>query len=278
MNDIYNHKAIDDLPPLRDLVESENLKAKKSMGQNFLFDLNITRKIARHAHIDRNTTVIEIGPGPGGLTRALLTETLAKKIIAIEKDTRFIQALQPLIARSHKRLDIINIDALKADLLALSDAPRSIVANLPYNVATPLLMRWLKNITEYQSLTLMFQKEVANRIVALPQTKAYGRLSVMTQWVCDAHIVFDLPPDAFTPPPKVNSSVVYFTPKERQDSISWQSMEKLVATAFNKRRKMLRQSLKSYAIDWDKIKIDPTKRAEELTVKDYCHIAQSLND
>lgn len=268
---------IHDLPPLRDLINNQNLNAKKGLGQNFLFDLNITAKIARCAGIKEGTTVVEIGPGPGGLTRALLTETKAKAVIALEKDPRFVDALQPLIAASEGRLSVSLIDALEIDPVALAPAPRAIVANLPYNVATPLLVGWLKNINEYSSLTLMFQKEVADRIIATPKTKAYGRLSIMAQWLCHAHIAFDLPPSAFTPPPKVTSSVVYLAPKKRTDNISFDIMEAVVAKAFNQRRKMLRQSCKSLNIDWEKIGIAPTKRAEELTVEDFCTIAASLS-
>lgn len=268
--------AIHDLPPLRDVVAQQSLNAKKSLGQNFLFDLNLTGKIARSADINDQTTVIEIGPGPGGLTRALLTDTNAKNIIAIEKDTRFINALQPLVDAANGRLTLHNIDALEIDPLTIAPAPRAIVANLPYNVATPLLLGWIKNIEDYTSLTLMFQKEVAHRITAQPKTKAYGRLSVMAQWLCHTHIVFDLPPEAFTPPPKVSSSVVHLSARKRTDNIDFDVMEKIVALAFNQRRKMLRQSMKSLNIDWDSIGIVPTKRAEELTVAEYCTIAQSL--
>lgn len=268
--------AIHALPPLRDIVRDQGLDAKKSLGQNFLFDLNITAKIARFADINDQTTVFEIGPGPGGLTRALLTETPAKHIIALEKDPRFIDALSPLVDASQGRLTLQNIDALEADPIDLSPAPRAIVANLPYNVATPLLLAWIEKIQDYRSLTLMFQKEVAERIVAQPKTKAYGRLAVMTQWLCHASIVMDLPPEAFTPPPKVRSAVVHLTAKKRMDDIDFKAMEHVVATAFNQRRKMLRQSLKSLAIDWKNVPIEETKRAEELTVDDYCLLARSL--
>ncbi len=267
--------AIRSLPPLREVIAQQGLSANKALGQNFLFDLNITAKIARHAQIKPGTSVIEVGPGPGGLTRALLTETSAKKIIALEKDPRLVEALAPLFSAANGRLTLHHVDALEADILSIAPAPRAIVANLPYNVATPLFMGWLKNIHDYQSMTLMFQKEVADRIVAEPKTKAYGRLSVMAQWLCDVHIAFDLPPSAFTPPPKVTSSIVHLTPKKQRDDIPFETMEKIVATAFNQRRKMLRQSMKTLTIDWEKIGIDPTQRAEDLSIGSYRAIAKA---
>lgn len=270
-------QLIHDLPPLRELIDNQDLKAKKGLGQNFLFDLNLTAKIARSAGITADTTVIEIGPGPGGLTRALLTETPAKKVIALEKDLRFVSALQPLVQAAQGRLSLHQADALEADPIAIAPSPRAIVANLPYNVATPLLLGWIKNIENYQSLTLMFQKEVAERIVAKPKTKAYGRLSIMAQWLCHTDIIFDLPPSAFTPPPKVTSSIIYLSARKRTDSIAFDMMEMVVAKAFNQRRKMLRQSMKSINIDWENIGIAPTKRAEELSIEEFCAIAQSLS-
>jgi 16S rRNA (adenine1518-N6/adenine1519-N6)-dimethyltransferase len=199
------------LPPLRDIIAQHDLRAEKSLGQNFLLDLNLTAKIARGAGDLAGKTVIEIGPGPGGLTRALL-DSDAAQVIAVEFDPRAVAALASLRDAYPDRLTILQADALKIDCATLGDAPRAIVANLPYNIATPLLIGWLKRIDAFDSLTLMFQREVAERIVARPGSKAYGRLAVMTGWLCDAKILFDISPQAFTPPPKVTSSVVHLSP------------------------------------------------------------------
>lgn len=237
---------IDDLPSLRETVEAHNLWANKAFGQNFLFDLNVTRKIARAAGDMPQTTIFEIGPGPGGLTRALLLDTNAPHIIAIEKDKRFIEALQPLIDVSDKRLQVIEGDALKVDLLALAPAPRAVIANLPYNVGTELLIGWLHSSWEFSQFILMFQKEVAERLVAKVGTKAYGRLSVLAQSVCEIDLVMKLPPSAFTPAPKVTSSVVRLRPRANAKDIPVKSLEILTAAAFGQRRKMLRQSMKEF--------------------------------
>ena len=270
---------IDDLPPLRDVIERHGLWAEKKLGQNFLLDLNVTDKIARAAQIKDGATVFEIGPGPGGLTRSLL-KSPASKIIAIEFDPRAVAALQELADKFPQRLEIINADALATDLLGLNptQGPRHIVANLPYNIATPLLLGWLAQIhahhDAYQSMTLMFQKEVAQRIVAGPDSKDYGRLSVMTQWLCNARIAFDLPGAAFTPPPKVKSAIVHIVPKDLPDSLPpFSAMEAICAAAFGQRRKMLRSSLKDHLPVLELLGISPELRAENLSVEDFAAIA-----
>lgn len=269
------------LPPLREVISAHGLGARKSLGQNFLLDLNLTARIARAANIAPGATVFEIGPGPGGLTRALLSETQARKVIAVEKDRRCIEALQELVAASDDRLDVIEGDALKTDLTTLAAPPRAIVANLPYNVATPLLIGWLEQADDFDSFTLMFQKEVAGRIAAHPGTKAYGRLSVITQWLCEAREVFDIPPRAFTPAPKVTSTVVHITPRRnRADDVRFRTMERLTAAAFGQRRKMLRRSLKSLGpVAADMLEdagIDPTARAEDIDIDGFVRMAQAL--
>lgn len=275
---MFNLSKIEALPPLKQIIADHDLRAQKSLGQNFLLDQNITDKIARHAHLDEDLTVFEIGPGPGGLTRSLL-KTEIKKLIAIEFDERAIKALQSLKGASDKRMDLHHADALASDLTSLSPAPRSIVANLPYNIATPLLIGWLKQIhshhDSFQSMTLMFQKEVAERIVAQVNTKAYGRLAVLSQWLCDCRIVYDLPPSAFTPPPKVKSSVVHFIPKTlKNNQPDFANIEAVTAAAFGQRRKMIRTSLKAYADKIEQHSIDPTKRAENLNLEDFIKLAK----
>ncbi|MBL1147922.1 MAG: 16S rRNA (adenine(1518)-N(6)/adenine(1519)-N(6))-dimethyltransferase RsmA [Pseudomonadota bacterium] len=274
--------AIDRLPPLRTVIASHGLRAKKSLGQNFLLDLNLTGKIAASAGDLTELNVIEIGPGPGGLTRALLSAG-ARHVYAFEKDVHCIGALSSLIAASDGGLSVVEADALAINVALAVPAPRAIVANLPYNIATPLLLSWLRQVTAFRHMTLMFQKEVAERIVAVPNTKAYGRLSVMAQWLCQVKINFHLPPQAFTPPPKVQSSVVHFTPKGIEENApSFDVMEQLVAAAFGQRRKMLRQSLKT-ALGGktesllETAGIKPTLRAEDLTVADYVRLAQMMS-
>ena len=268
------------LPPLRDVIAFAQLDAKKSLGQNFLLDLNLTAKIVRAAGNLEGVNVIEVGPGPGGLTRPLV-ESAAASVTAIERDDRAVAALQPLVLAANGKLKLIPDDALKADYLALAPAPRAIVANLPYNIATPLLMGWLENITQFHSLTLMFQKEVADRLVAPPSTSSYGRLSVITQWVATAEKCLDLPPSAFTPPPKVNSSVVHLRPRPRTDEVAFKTMERITAAAFGQRRKMLRQSLKSLGVPAEPLLeqagIAGTARAEEIDVAGFVRLAQALN-
>ena len=269
------------LPPLRDVISVHDLRAEKSLGQNFLLDLNVTAKIVRSAGDLAGAHVIEIGPGPGGLTRALL-ESEAARVSALEFDPRAVAALGSLQDAAGERLQLIHADALERDLTALTDEPRAIVANLPYNIATPLLVGWLRQIYEnnaaFRSMTLMFQKEVAQRICAASSTKAYGRLAVLSQWLCEAKIVMDLPPAAFTPPPKVTSSVVHFRPRLRaaEDTPDFKMVEKITAAAFGQRRKMIRSSLKDYMYAVEACRLDETLRAENLSVGDFLAIARAV--
>ncbi len=263
------------LPPLRDVIAAHDLRAKKALGQNFLLDMNITDKIVRQAGDLSGKTVFEIGPGPGGLTRSLIGSN-ATKIIAVEFDLRAVAALQNLTG---ERVEIVQGDALRVNYQSLAEEPRAIVANLPYNIATVLLTNWLKEMREkpgaYDSMTLMFQKEVAERIVAAPGSKTFGRLAVIAQWICECRICFDLPPSAFTPPPKVSSSVVHFVPKKLPDDApDFRSVEKVTAAAFGQRRKMIRTSLKDYAEGLERLGIDPTLRAENLSVQDFINLAK----
>lgn len=266
-----------DLPPLREVIRTYGLRAEKKLGQNFLLDQNLTDKIVRHAG-DLNGTVFEIGPGPGGLTRSLLSSP-AQKIIAIEYDPRAIEALSGLQTAASGRLEVICADALTFDLMqAGGPPPYHIVANLPYNIATPLLIGWLKQIRAcraYDSLTLMFQKEVAARITAPPGGQSYGRLSVMAQWLCAVKRLFDVPASAFTPPPKVTSSIIRLAPRALPaNAPSFEAMEKVTAAAFGQRRKMIRTSLKDYAAVIEKLGFDPQKRAQDLGVEDYSALAR----
>lgn len=276
-----SHDAwLDQLPPLREVIAAHGLAARKSLGQNFLLDLNLTAKIARSAGSLAGVHVLEVGPGPGGLTRGLL-RTQAASVTAIEMDTRCIEALAPLVAAAQGRLRVIQGDAMDIDVEALLPAPRAVVANLPYNVATPLLLGWLRRIDQYRSLTLMFQREVADRLVAEPRSPDYGRLSVMTQWLADNRRVTDLPPAAFTPPPKVHSTVVELRPKVLTGpQPAFAVMEKLVASAFGQRRKMLRQSLKGLAVAPETLcaaaDVPPTARAEEVGVDGFVRMALTL--
>jgi 16S rRNA (adenine1518-N6/adenine1519-N6)-dimethyltransferase len=266
------------LPPLRDVIATHELAAKKSLGQHFLCDLNLTRKIAEAAGDLKNCTVFEIGPGPGGLTRALV-ESDATRIIAVEKDKRCIAALQSLVAHAQGRLDLIEGDALCTDLAKLSDAPRAIVANLPYNIGTELLLNWLHHIDDFRSLTLMFQAEVVDRLTATPGNKSYGRLSVITQFFCSAKRMMDIPARAFTPPPKVDSAVVHLTPRpNRPTDVSVKNLETVTAAAFGQRRKMLRSSLRALGgEEWLKRSgINPELRAENLSVADYENLVRNL--
>lgn len=271
----------DPLPPLREVIAAHDLAAKKSFGQNFLLDLNLTRKIARAAGELDKVAVYEVGPGPGGLTRALLMEG-AHEVIAVEKDERCLPALAQISAAYEGRLKVISADAMTVDEPALFQGrPAQIVANLPYNVGTALLIKWLTVepwTPWYQRLTLMFQREVADRIVAAPGSKAYGRLSVLAQWRSDARRLFDLPPQAFTPPPKVTSSVVQITPKEPVLDVPIKALEAVTAAAFGQRRKMLRAALKPLGVDSEVLlkeaNINPQARAETLNVKDFARLAQ----
>lgn len=273
--------AINNLPPLREVISTHDLRAEKKLGQNFLLDLNLTRKIARAAEDRIGHTVFEIGPGPGGLTRGLLLEG-AEKLIALEYDVRAIAALEGLVQASAGRLQVHHQDALEADLLTLApEGPRAIVANLPYNIATPLLVNWLRQICEnegaYSSMTLMFQKEVAERICAAPGSKAYGRLAVLASWLCDCRLLFDVPASAFTPAPKVTSSIAQLlTKKLERDQPAFATVEALTAAAFGQRRKMIRSSLKHYAGAISICGLDDTLRAENLTKDDFIALARAV--
>jgi 16S rRNA (adenine1518-N6/adenine1519-N6)-dimethyltransferase len=265
------------LPPLREVIKAWQLDADKRLGQHFLLDLNLTAKIARAAGDLTGVIAIEIGPGPGGLTRALL-ESTAEKVIAIERDPRCVAALQAVVDASGNRLTVIHGDALEIDPAALVPGPKAIVANLPYNVATPLLIGWLKQAGAFTGMTLMFQREVALRLVAEPRSKEYGRLSVMTQWLTEAALMFDLPPAAFTPSPKVVSSVVRLTPRVMSpNEPSFATMERVVAAAFAQRRKMLRAGLRAFTPEpialLEAAGIDPTARAEELDIDAFRRLA-----
>lgn len=278
---------IEQQPPLRDVIQSSELFATKALGQNFLLDQNITDKIVRHAHgLDGRQSgdlsgylVFEIGPGPGGLTRSILKAN-PDKVIAVEFDPRSINALQPLKEAVDGRLELVHGDATKTDLKALNpeNKPCKIIANLPYNVATPLLTGWLHDIYEHGSfdeMLLMFQKEVAQRICAKCGDNHYGRLAVLSQWLAECKITFDLPPGAFSPPPKVKSAIVRFRPKEFEPA-NFKNLEKITAEAFGKRRKMIRQSLKQYMDQVESLGLEPTLRAENITVADYIRLAQAL--
>ncbi|WP_321337071.1 16S rRNA (adenine(1518)-N(6)/adenine(1519)-N(6))-dimethyltransferase RsmA [Breoghania sp.] len=269
---------IDNLPPLRDVIRTFELDARKSLGQNFLLDLNLTARIARASGKLEGVTVIEVGPGPGGLTRGLLAEG-AKKVIAIEKDRRCIPALAEIAAAYPDRLEVIEGDALSVDMPALVDGPTRIVANLPYNVGTPLLTGWLEADWPpfWGSLTLMFQKEVADRIVARAGDKAYGRLSVLAGWRTQADIVLDLPPQAFTPPPKVSSAVVHLVPRAEPLACDIKALARVTTAAFGQRRKMLRAALKHLGGDTvaliEEAGLIPTARAEEIPVEGFVTLA-----
>lgn len=273
-------EAVSALPPLRDVIHTHDLRAEKKFGQNFLLDLNLTDKIVRAAGNLKDCHVIEIGPGPGGLTRSLL-QSDSRHVTAIEYDPRAVRALQDLNSAAQGHLTLVQGDALDVDLKSLYDAPRAIVANLPYNIATPLFLKWLQDLREdyqaYRSMTLMFQKEVAERIAAPLGHKAYGRLGVMAQWLCDTQIAFDVPASAFTPPPKVTSSIIYCQPKKLDDDApQFKTMEHLVGLAFGQRRKMIRSSLKDYTQHFDKVGLDETLRAENLSVENFIALAKAV--
>jgi len=273
----------EDLPPLRDVIRRHGLAAKKSLGQNFLLDLNLTGRIARAAGPLDGATVIEIGPGPGGLTRALLTEG-ARRVIAVERDQRAMAALDEIAAHYPGRLTIVAGDALEFDPKPyLDDGPARIAANLPYNIATALLVSWLT--TEpwppwYDRLVLMFQREVAERIVASPGSKTYGRLSVLTGWRTQAKILFDVHPSNFVPPPKVTSSVVEFIPRARPLACDRRLLERVSEAAFGQRRKMLRQSLRTLTPDplplLGAAGIEPTARAEQIPIEGFVALARAF--
>lgn len=273
----------DGLPPLREVIAEHQLSAKKNLGQNFLLDLNLTSKIARSAGGLADHTIVEIGPGPGGLTRGLLMEG-AKKVIAVERDERVLPALEQIADAYPGRLEVISADAMQVDWSKIVDGPTKIVANLPYNIATPLLVGWLTTDPWppwFSSLTLMFQKEVAERIVAGSGNKTFGRLSVLSQWRADAQKLFDVPPRAFTPAPKVTSSIVHITPHQNpQFDCEIGALETLTKAAFGQRRKMLRACLKSILSNplqvLENAGIEPTLRAEQLEIEDFCRLAKLL--
>ena len=268
------------MPPLREVIRRHALGARKALGQNFLLDLNLTGRIARAAAPLDQADIVEIGPGPGGLTRALLLEG-ARRVVAVERDPRCVVALADLAIAFPDRLTLVEGDALAIDPVELASPPRKIVANLPYNIATPLLLAWLPHIAAYESLTLMFQKEVAQRLVAAPRSKAYGRLSIMVQWLADVRLLFDVPPRAFVPPPKVISTVVRLVPRAAPLApCAAMDLEQVTAAAFGQRRKMLRASLRSLGTDPERLLaaagISPTSRAEELSVTEFCALARAL--
>jgi len=274
--------ALDGLPPLREVIARHGLDALKSLGQNFLLDLNITQKVARTAGKIDDATVVEIGPGPGGLTRALLALG-AKHVVAIERDRRAIPALEEIGAHYPGRLTVIEGDALETDLSGFKrdGEPLKVVANLPYNIGTQLLVNWLTVSWPpfWQSLTLMFQKEVGERIVAEAGDDHYGRLGVLCGWLTHAEMMFDLSPQAFTPPPKVTSTVVHIEPRANPLPCNLARLERVTAAAFGQRRKMLRQSLKPLGGEalLEKAGIDPARRAETLSVEEFCRIANLLS-
>lgn len=273
--------AIDGLPPLRDVIARHGLDARKALGQNFLLDLNLTQKVARTAGPLEGVTVFEVGPGPGGLTRAILSLG-AKKVIAVERDARCLPALAEIADHYPGRLEVIEGDALKTDFEAMApEGPVKIIANLPYNVGTQLLINWLLPKTWppfWESLTLMFQKEVGLRIVADESDDHYGRLGVLCGWRTQAQMAFDVPPQAFTPPPKVTSSVVHLIPRPNPLPCEVDKLERVTHAAFGQRRKMLRQSLKPLGGEalLARAGIDPARRAETLSVEEFCRIANLL--
>jgi len=274
------------LPPLRNVVETFDLQAKRTLGQNFLFDLNLTRKIARAAGPLEGVTVVEIGPGPGGLTRALLLEGAAA-VLSVERDPRCLPALEQIQAASAGRFSFIEGDALTTNLAALTaniSGPKRICANLPYNIGTALLVQWLESEVWppwFDRLILMFQREVAERIVATPKQRVdYGRLAILCNWRCSTRILFDVPPGAFSPPPKVTSSVVELVPRQDPLPCNGKVLSQVTQAAFGQRRKMLRQSLKGLGVDTGKLldmaEIAPNLRAEEIQVEDFVRLANSL--
>jgi 16S rRNA (adenine1518-N6/adenine1519-N6)-dimethyltransferase len=271
------------LPPLRAVIARHRLRARKALGQHFLLDLNLTGRIARAAGDLGSGTTIEVGPGPGGLTRALLAEG-ARHVLAIEKDERCLDALAELAAAFPGRLELVAADALEVDTARLGAAPRRVVANLPYNIATPLLIGWLKCLAEepaaFAGFTLMFQKEVALRLAARPRSKDYGRLSVLTQWLSEARLLFDVPPRAFIPPPKVTSTLVGLVPHPRPPyPASVKALERVTAAAFGQRRKMLRQSLKTLGVPARDLlaaaAVPETARGEDLDLEAFCALARA---
>jgi 16S rRNA (adenine1518-N6/adenine1519-N6)-dimethyltransferase len=273
-------ESVATLPPLREVIARHGLAARKGLGQHFLLDLNLTRRIARAAGDIAAGTVIEIGPGPGGLTRGLLMEGAAR-VIAVERDPRCIEALASLKAAAAGRLEIVEGDALEADIAGLGAPPRRIVANLPYNVSVPLLVGWLKGAAAFASMTCMFQKEVADRITTAPGGKSYGRLAVLANWRCRTRRLFEVPARAFTPPPKVTSAVVELIPYEAPPHhCDIAALQTVAAAAFGQRRKMLRRSLASLGGDPEALLVaaglDPTARAETLSIAQFAALARAF--
>lgn len=269
------------LPSIAQVIKRDQLAAKKTLGQNFLTDINLTKRIAHAAQIQENDTIVEIGPGPGALTRALLLSP-AKKVIVIEKDHRFLPALHELQAIYPDKLTILQGDALKMPLSTLScEGALKVVANLPYNIGTQLLLNWQKERNILHSITVMLQKEVAERLIATPNTKAYGRLSILMQWLFIINKQFDVSPKAFTPPPKVTSSIVSLTPRLTPLYAATQAhLERLTGIVFQQRRKMLRSSLKGLHPDLEGLltanQIDPESRPETLSIEDFCRLSRLL--
>lgn len=267
------------MEPLRDIIH--RLRAKKSLGQNFLYDPHILQRIVAGTGSLEGRTVIEVGPGPGGLTREIIKQPCSQ-IILIERDERCIPHLQELKNHFAGPLTVLSEDALKIPLHTLGEAPRVIIANLPYNISVPLLLVWLQHMDSFESLTLMFQKEVAARLMAVPNTSDFGRLSVMCQWQAHVKKLFDLPPGAFVPAPKVSSTVVHLTPRVPREDVSWEALESVTKAAFSQRRKMLRSSLKSLLpmpqMLLEKAQINPERRAESLTVQEFCTLAALWED
>lgn len=274
--------SFDALPPLREVLDRFDLNPKKSLGQNFLLDLNLTSRIARSAGRLEGANILEIGPGPGGLTRAILKENPAS-LTVIERDDRCLAALEQISAHYAGKLHIIAGDALLDQPALAPELQTRIIANLPYNIATPLLIGWLESEPWppfFASMTLMFQKEVADRIVAAPGSRTYGRLAVLAQWRCTTEQLFDIPPQAFTPPPKVTSSVVHLEPRETPLPCSLKSLTVVTAAAFGQRRKMLRQSLKSVGVTtaiFEQTGISPMERAEQIPVSGFVALANALD-
>ena len=259
------------MEPLKEVISA--LRAKKSLGQNFLIDPHILKRIVQSAAPLEDCTVIEVGPGPGGLTREIIKHP-AQEIILIEQDRRCIPYLEKLRDSFEGNITLLNADALTLPLHTFGNAPRKIIANLPYNISTPLLLQWLKHMDDFESLTLMFQKEVAARLVASPHSSAYGRLSVICQWKANVRKLFDLSPGAFIPAPKVTSTLVQLTPRVSREKVSWEALEKVIKAAFSQRRKMLRSSLKGLTPDPQRLleqaHLNPENRAEDLSVQDFC--------
>ncbi|MFP4449804.1 MAG: 16S rRNA (adenine(1518)-N(6)/adenine(1519)-N(6))-dimethyltransferase RsmA [Rhodosalinus sp.] len=276
--------SLEDLPPLREVIARHGLSARKALGQNFILDLNLTRRIARAAGDLAASDVFEVGPGPGGLTRGLLLAG-ARRVLAVEKDARCLPALAEVAAAAQGRLEVLHADALEVDPREHLRAPIRIVANLPYNIGTELLVRWLTPADWppwWASLTLMFQREVAERIVARPGSKAYGRLAILSQWRSQARIALTLPPAAFTPPPKVSSAVVHIEAlAQPRFPARAATLQRVTAAAFNQRRKMLRAALKGLAPDIEQhlatAGIDPTARAESISIERFCALARALD-